>query len=496
MRYKIAALIIFIIIIMMITPSFASVNIQSQYNTSTESVSPYIIYNNTHNYPPFAETTTNKYHTLATSDITSIWADASYSMDVYSMGTNTYGDTIVFDFETGQYYFIGSPYDTCAYRGPITGIAGTSNFDNSGNPLIVLLTQYGYIFGYHYSQTSGKYIWNLFVNSYTNDPIKLAGDNWTSLTANTYATVESDDSYFYATNLNGTVYDWNANTGNYGLFNSALAPKGIISTAAYYDECSISDNNLFGLSYSGTIYYLSSQGWEIFNSTPLPTGEISIAISGLYYPYLYALNIHNNSSLYVSTREISDVTSSTFKETTGIIDNQETNEALTIYCGEYTTYPVFYAMETNGTTMIYKSGVYDTTDFNWGLLGNDRFPCYYYPEFLALNSVNNTNTFHAILSYNSSINLKNIQNLNYFIMYYNNSDLYEEFSYINGTEKDYGTPVLINSSTPIAINITLRPNSAYNANLQFLVVYYYHGVYIGYLLNIDIINHFSYWKLN
>ena len=494
MRYKIVALLIFIILIMMITPSFASVNIQSQYNVSTKSVSPYIVYNNTHNYPPFAETTTNKYHTLATSDITSVWVDAAYSDDNCTMATNSYGYTILYSYTTGKYNYIGSPYNSITkYYGPVTGIAGTKSYDGTGGPIIVLLTQYGYIFYYYQGS------WALFTNS-GNDIIKLPGSDWASLTANTYASTTQNyffifsgtATYFYATNVNGTIYYWDTYTGDYGLFNSYKSPYDIISTAAYCDETSTSDNNLYGLSYSGYVYYLTTSGWDIYNTTPLPSGSVSIAISGLDNPYMYALNIHNNTSLYVSENTITSSSSSAFSKTTGIIDNKQTNEALTVYCGDTVSYPIFFTYQTNGTILYNLSDSADTTAFNWNVLGTIPFGTYNYPAFLALNEVNTITRFNVTLLYDGSTGLENINNIS---IYYNNSKLYKEFSFIHGILNKYNIPINITYSIPVTVNLTLRPNSSYNAYMQFSVLYFYKGVYISYILNINIINHFSYWNI-
>ena len=494
MRYKITALIIFIILIMMITPSFASVNIQSQYNTSTKSVSPYVIYNNSHNYD-LANTTTNKYNTTATSNITSIWVDAAYSDDNCTMATNSYGYTILYSYTTGKYNYIGSPYDSITkYYGPVTGIAGTKNYDDTGNPLIVLLTQYGYIF--HYYQGA----WALFTNS-SNDIIKLPGSDWASLTANTYASTTQfyffgsffgTATYFYATNVNGTVYYWDTYTVDYVLFNSYRSPHDIISTAAYCDETSNSSDYLYGLSYSGYVYYLTSSGWEIYNTTPLPSGSVSIAISGLDNPYMYVLNIHNNTSLYVSENTITSSSTSAFSTTTGIIDNKQTNEAITVYCGDTVSDPIFYTYQTNGTVLFYESTSNDPAVFNWGVLGTNTFLTYMYPVFLGLNDVNPTIRFNVTLLYDASTGLENINNIS---IYYNNSKLYKEFSFIHGILNKYNIPITITHLIPVTVNLTLRPNNSYNGYMQFSVLYFYKGVYISYILDINIINHFSYWNI-
>ena len=484
--------------ISMVKPSLTAVDILSQYNVSVNNVSPPVLYNNTynnnHNYG-LVRTSTNEYNTnatstIATSTITSVWVDAAYSDANCTMATNSYGYTILYSHTTDKYHYIGSPYDSITtYYGPVTGIAGTKNYDDSGYPIIVLLTQCGYIFNYYQGS------WSLFKNA-SNYIIKLPGSNWASLTANTY---DSPNTNFYATNLNGTVWYEDTSALEYGEFNSHTSAHNIISTAAYCDETSTSDDNLFGLSYSGYVYYLTSSGWEIFNTTPLPSGSISIALSGLNNPYLYVLNIHNNTSLYVSESEVTSVYTSAFSDTSGIIDHKQTNEALAVYCSESgkhhdTIYhTTFYAYQTNGTVLNYSSTATDITDFNWEVNRTNEFPAHEYLPFIGLKDVDSNIEFNVIFLYDSSTGLNNI---NCIFIYYNNSQLYKEFSVVNGIKNTYETPVTITTSTPVTVNLTFIPNSAYNSYMEFFVGYYYKGVYIFYLFNINIINHFSYWEIS
>ena len=494
MKYRVILLLVFIVIIALVDTSFASVSIQDQYNFSTEKKPPLVVYNNTYNLFDIANTTTNKYNTEATSNITSIWISAAYSDDNCTMVTNSYGCTILYSYTANQYYSIGSPYNTEKYYGPITGIAGTRNYDGTGNPLILLLTEYGYIFYYYQGS------WNIFENS-SGNILKLPGSNWTSLTANTYASTTQlyilgllglvTPTYFYATNLNGTVWYWDTYNSQYGIFSSSKAPQGIISTAAYCDETSVSDDNLYGLSYSGYIYYLSPDGWQIYNTTKIPNNEVSISISGLTNPYLYVLNLNNKTSLYVSNNTVVSSVTSGFTKVSGIVDNNGTNEALTVYCGYSTSYPVFWAFQTNGTVLYNISNSNDPLLINWEV-NNNVLPTYIYPVFLGLKDLNSNIGFNITLIYNYSNGISNINNLS---IYYNNTKLQKEFSIINGEIKEYDNPVSITYSTPVLINITLKPNSAYNTYIKFYVVYYNNGVYILYIFNMNIINHFPYWKI-
>ena len=494
-------------ILMIPSLSPTAVDISSQYNISIHNVSPFIVYNNTSYNNGLQNTTLHGDKTEAISNITSVWVDAAYSDDNCTMVTTSYGNTTLYSYSAGKYHNIGSPYNTEKYKqdygkyGPITGIAGTKSYDGTGNPLIILLTEDGYIFNYY----GGS--WSLFENT-TGATKLIPGSNWTSLTANTYASlhqiyvynlitgtnvlISGTATYFYATNLNGTVWAWNSCTSDYGQFSSYHSPKGqgIISTAAFCDETATSDNNLYGLSYSGYIYYLTSSGWELYNTTPIPSGDVSISISGVNNPYLYVLNMHNKTSLYVSNKTITSASTSGFTETGGIVDNQETNEALTVYCGGSTSYPVFWAFQTNGTVLYDKSSSNDPTSFNWQLKSRNVLPTHIYHTFLALNDINSTIGFNTTLLYDSS---QGKSNINYLSIYYNNTHLYEEFSLVNG---DSDISVAINHKIPVAINLTLKPNSAYNASMNFSVVYYNNGVYISYILNINIINHFSYWNIN
>lgn len=495
MRGKIFLVFLVIIVSLILTfPSSALVNVHASYTMDTKTVAPYVIYNNVRNYDNLTYTVIDKNATMADSNITSIWAVASYSDNTYSMWTNSYGFTVVYDFSNNSLYQIGTPYDTIRYFGAITGIAGTSNYNYTGNPLVLLLTENGYIF-YYYTGA-----WNILTAS-TGSIIKLPGNNWTSLTANTYASTTRFSffgfqfgipTYFFATSLNGTVWYWDTGTGNFGLFNSNEAPQGIINTAAYYDETSVSNDNLYGLSYSGYVYYLGSNGWQIYNTTPIPPNDTSIALSGLNNPYLYVTNLANNTTLYASSSTVTSGTTSSFVKTTGKIDSSGTNEALTIYDGTDVSYPNFYVYETNGTILDYASGSSDPTSFTWGLYFTNLLPVYRYSPFLGLNDTTKTFSFSALLYYKNSKGISNVENLS---IYFNNSILTKEFSLSKGIVDNYRIPTSISYTTPIAINVSLMPNTAYNANLYFSVVYYQSGTYIIYDFNVTIINHFSWFPL-
>ncbi len=166
---------------------------------------------------------------------------------------------------------------------------------------------------------------------------------------------------------------------------------------------------------------------------------------------------------------------------------------MTKYCGEYTLYPQFYVYQTNGTSLNFDSSNINTNSFTWAIYQNNIFKPVKYVTFLALIDLNKTYPFNASIVFQSS---KNISNLYYFLINFKNNNLYKEFLYKNNTITDYGSVATINNSTPIYINVTLLPNSAYNSYLEFNIVYYTGGVYVSYILNITIINHFQYWKLN
>jgi hypothetical protein len=492
-KTKINTIIISIIVIVItfsfVFPSFGSIGLQDQYNIAKgENIPPDIVYNDTYNNT-FSNTVVNKYGTMANSTLTSVWTDTAYSDYTCTLVSNTLGEIMVYNYENDTGYNISSPYKNIkTYYGTITGIAATSDYDCTGNPLIVEETDRGYFFNYY------ENAWSIFKNS-TGSIIKLPGDNWTSLTTNTYASSVRFDTCFVATNINGTVWAWNSDNGEYGLINSNLSPQGIISTVMFCNA-----TYLYGLSESGNIYRLSTSstsGWEKININPLPAGSISIGISGNPFSsasciYMYVLNLHNGTSLYISNNSICGNTSITFSPTSGIIDTKNTNEALTIYCGFGTFYPEFYVYQTNGTSLDFISETTDPESFNWEVYETNIFKPVQFSPFLGMKDMDKSISFNISLLYSNSTG---INNLNYLSVNFNNINLYSEFFY-NGSVNNSALGVPINYSYPVSINITLLPNSAYNSYLEFNVVYYTGGVYIFYTLNITIINHFKYWNLN
>ncbi|MEM0164117.1 MAG: hypothetical protein QXV94_06350, partial [Thermoplasmata archaeon] len=103
--------------------------------------------------------------------------------------------------------------------------------------------------------------------------------------------------------------------------------------------------------------------------------------------------------------------------------------------------------------------------------------------------------FYAYALYLSS---KNITSMYNFSLFFTGSDskLDLEYSYQNGNSINNAQTALLESSNGILINVTMMPNMAYNSTFYFYSVFYPqnnpNSVILEYVLNIRIINHFSY----
>ncbi|MEM0140309.1 MAG: hypothetical protein QXZ44_06870 [Ferroplasma sp.] len=474
----------FLTLIFISTSSFASVIINNNYPVNTSPVQSPVEFNNSTNLQNLFSTEDFNNNTSAISNITSVWPDTSYSDSDYSVVANTFGSALVYNHTSSLYYPIGSPYNDFNYSGPITGIAGASDYDSTGNPIFIELSYQGHIF-YYYDNT-----WGVF-------NVILPGNGWVSLTANAYGeSICGYSTYFIATNINGTAYAWDSDTGYYYIWNEIPSQYPIISTVAGALETSNSCDCLYGLSYSGNVMLLTSSGWQPYgNVSTHDDVSISISFCGYYCQYLYVLSEDNNTSLSVSNNAVSGSTSNTFTQSSGNIDHSGTNEALSIWYNSSSCTNSFYAYQTNGTALVYNStsSSADITSFDWSVMGTHILTqTYTYSKILYLDD-DTANTYYALLDYSHSINISNINSIS---VYFNNSEPVKEFSYYNSIINSTLNGVKISESVPVLVNMSILPNNAHNTTIYFKLVYYNanKSIYLFYDYKINIINKFSWWS--
>ncbi|MGC8693245.1 MAG: hypothetical protein ACP5RY_03150 [Thermoplasmata archaeon] len=372
--------------------------------------------------------------------------------------------------------YLGTPYSHFAYAGPITSIAAV-NYSTIAE--IVVLTYSGYVFGcYPNNDTwfNATQQWNLPLTSYS--------PPWTSVTSNVegYGYGYGYDEGFFFTDLNGNVYFYDTtNPGNSGWFVQNSLNKNIISTVASYK------GYLYGITYNGSVCVVVNSStnntiwWYTYDNTGI-TDLVGITMDSS--GYLYLLQLNNKTTLYKSSTTAGSTTG-TFSPYGSVVFSQGTNEAIT-----YDQYnDIFWAIQTNGTI----AGSLNPTK-GWGY-SNNLLYTYNYPTILAINSTYPIN-FNAYAYYLTSPDYTNMYN---FTLYFTGSNgiLDLEYAYQNGTAMNKAQiPALLDSSNGILINVTMMPNVSYNSHFYFYVIFYpqnnLNSVVLEYVLNIRIINHFSY----
>ncbi|MGC9193414.1 MAG: hypothetical protein ACP5FQ_05865, partial [Thermoplasmata archaeon] len=435
--------------------------------------------------PTMWHTNLNTYKDQAYSNITSIWSSDIYCDDNGNVfWTDTYGNVFVAWVNVNQKYEIyplGTPYSRFAYAGPITSIAAV-NYSTIAE--IVVLTYSGYVFGcYPNNDTwfNATQQWNLPLTSYS--------PPWTSVTSNVegYGYGYGYDEGFFFTDLNGNVYFYDTtNPGNSGWVLITTSNYDIISTVAYYNESyqNYYNNSLYGISYNGNVWVLNQSGWLLYNNTNYIGLNDLVGITMDSSGYLYLLQLNNKTTLYQSSTTAGSTTG-TFSPYGSVVFSQGTNEAIT-----YDQYnDIFWAIQTNGTI----AGSLNPTK-GWGY-SNNLLYTYNYPTILAINSTYPIN-FNAYAYYLTSPDYTNMYN---FTLYFTGSNgiLDLEYAYQNGTAMNKAQiPALLDSSNGILINVTMMPNVSYNSHFYFYVIFYpqnnLNSVVLEYVLNIRIINHFSY----
>ncbi len=428
----------------------------------------------------------NQYKDQAYMNITSMWSSGITCDDNGNVfWTDTFGDVLV--SWVNLHYSIsdlGSPYSSgFCYAGPITSIAAV-NFTYGGTSYqyVVVLTYNGYVFGYNIATESwfnATSLWNL--------PLTQYPAPWTSVTSNTEGNYFGYYEYFFFTDLYGNVYRYNVispNSSGWLLKNYTTSSNlKIISNAISYN------GYFYSISYNGNVYVYTSSGWSTYASTGI-NGLKSIAISYTNGGgYLFLLQINNGTTLYVSSNNNGSLTGS-FSSYGTIVFSKGTNEALTIdrYSG------TFWAIQTNGTI----AGSSNPNN-GWGYSNNLLSPFIYNVNMLSLNSTYSSNfmayAYYVMPTNNSYLNMLN------FTLYFNGSDnkMNLEYYYQPGSSENLANPALLTNSRGLIINVTLMPDTSYNSYFNFNVIIYPqnnpNSVIFVYVLNIRIINHFSFIPL-
>ncbi len=480
--------VVFLFLIAEIPVANSNAVLSYSYTTKISSISPKIVYNNATNFPPLWWTNLNSYKDQAYMNITSIWSSGITCDDNGNVfWTDTYGNVMVAWVNLNHaIYDLGSPYlSGFSYAGPITSIAAV-NFTtyHTTYSYVVVLTYNGYVFGFNVATKTwfnATFTWKL--------PLTKYPAPWTSVTANLEGASHGYPEGFIFTDLYGNEYKYDPRYGkadsgwvykNYGSTNSV----NIISTCAYYLGYDYYDYT-YGISYNGNVYVADSSGWILYDSTGI-NGLIGITTD--QNGYLCLLQINSNTPLYISNNQARS-TSGTFSAYGNNVFSQGTATGL----GYDQNNGIFWAIQTNGTV----AESPDPTS-GWTYLNNLLYQ-YNYLRMLSLNSTYSSNfmayAYYVTPKNNSYLNMWN------FTLYFNGSDnkLNLEYYYQLGSWKNPANPALLTSSQGLIINVSLMPNTAYNSYFNFYVIIYPqnnpNSVIFVYILNIRIINHFSYIPL-
>ncbi len=437
----------------------------------------------------------NQYKDQAYMNITSIWSSGITCDDNGNVfWTDTFGNVLV-EWVNLNYAIsdLGSPYSSgFCYAGPITSIAAI-NLTNSNINMayVVVLTYYGYAFAYdliNHDWFNATSKWDLPLQNYPYP--------WTSVTANLEAEAY-DYNYgynynegFIFTDLYGNEYQYNPYNGSdsywvYTNYNSANS-FNIISTCAYYPGYDYY-NYTYGISYNGNVYVDESKGWVLYDSTGI-NGLIGITTDN--NGNLYLLQINNDTPLYVSSNGAGS-TSGNFSAYGYNVFSQGTDAGL----GYDQNDDIFWALQTNGTIASSSN-----PNNGWVYTNNLLSPFIYNINMLSLNS-SYSSDFMAYAYYVTPTTNNSYSNMLNFTLYFNGSDnkMNLEYYYQPGSSKNPANPALLTNSRGLIINVTLMPNTSYNSYFNFNVIIYpqnnLNSVILVYILDIRIINHFSYIPL-
>jgi|GEM_PF-3415154 len=251
---------------------------------------------------------------------------------------------------------------------------------------------------------------------------------------------------------------------------SALAPDGTAGV----------NMTLYAISWNGTVWQLFTNGWHSYSHLFLNGSRAITLIQGTNWQnsYLFIANLFNKTNTYESS--MIEYNNLTFSPQSSIF-SYGTLESLSYDPNA----PYLKALETNGTVAY---GIINS----WKYVNNLINFYYEYPTFLAINSTYSQN-FKANASYNHG----QLWYMYNFTLYFNDSakNLLLEFAYQNGSLPNLAQkPAILSNKRGILINVTMKPNMAFNSKFYFIVYFQAasNSVIIGYIFNIRIINHFPF----
>ncbi|MGC8580826.1 MAG: hypothetical protein ACP5MW_00560 [Thermoplasmata archaeon] len=493
------------------------------YNTSGSSESPMVIYQN-HSYPNLWNNThQNSYHDQVYMNITSHrWTGTYCDEQGNTFFVDTNGSTWVEwakdqnkTFSLGSPYYPGGPNST-AKDGLIVGIAASNssaNYLTYGGSIVMLLSRNGSVFEFNYTSgvTTAKWVWLM------NAGLTNRWSNWTSITndeASIYTQSVTSPKYYmymdyYFSTSTGYITNYVANygTGKY-VTTSKQSPSSIISIVDY--EWITNGGSayyvIYGLSFNGSVLGLFANGWA-YSGFGIPNGARSITLradtSKLGF-WLYVVMVANDTYIYTDT-EITVTTTNgitparqTFFPSAEYVDTYGTNEAIAFNMDSAVWWG-WVVLQTNGSFAI-TDNINNTAWFHITPLAG--YYTYHYNDVLRVVDLTSAFKFNI---YAQKRYLSTTWNFESWQMWFNNSNNsgQQQFFFFSLPTSVHNpeNPMTITSIYYVSVNISFVVNMAYNTTINFYLYIYhlnsngYIDVQFVYILDITMINHFSFIKI-
>jgi hypothetical protein len=396
--------------------------------------------------------------------------------------------------------YLGTPYSTYPWYGPIVGVAVSSNTISQGGALVQELSEWGAVF--ELNVTNGNTIskgWYEWILPHSGLP------NTLFCAINEVISINSKQEIFMYFATNGTIFYYYPANGpennNFYHLTYSKSPAPFVSATVYSYSPGASGNihfMPFGLLYNGSVYIFNGNAWNYFGTASAGARAISISPSSTAsgnpdYFYLMVILLKNSTYAYMSNQLIHSSTSATFSQIS-IPTSQGTNEA-DFYSWGYG----WYILQTNGTIAHSSSQTNPTTWNYFSLLPsyyNTQGRYYYiYPKLLNItDSCTNSFTVFANISSGGSSGIYNMQYFN--LTFYNSTKQNRTQFIFSNVILSYPMKIInISNSNKIFINISFFENMAYNAIFYFFVYTYPQGnnnILISYQLKIIMIDHFAF----
>jgi hypothetical protein len=428
------------------------------------------------------------------------WTGIASDINGNTFYVDSYGDLYENFSKQTTLRYLGTPYSTYPWYGPIVGVAVSNNTISQGGSLVQELSEWGVVF--ELNVTNGKTIsqgWYRWILPHSGLP------NTLFCAINEVVSINANFEIFMYFATNGTIYYYYPDNGPenniFYTLTYSKSPAPFVSATVYgYEQ----GNRIyyvmpFGLLYNGSVYIYYTTGWTYFGTASAGARAISISPSsrasgaGDYF-YLMVILLKNSTYAYMSGKLKSSSTSTTFSKTTSIPTSQGTNEA------DFGPWNYgWYVLQTNGT-IAHSSGLLNPTTWNYfSLLPSYKNTQgrYYYIYSKLLNITDScTNSFTVFANINSG-GSSGIYNMQYFNLTFYNSTKQNrtQFIFSNGILSYPMKIINISNSNKIFINISFFENMAYNATFYFFVYTYPQGnnnILISYQLKIIMIDHFAF----